>query len=188
METESFRLGLGFAAAFVSLVVALKLWRLAIVQWAREEGFALRADLFDSAAAKNAFDDPAYQRMRLVINGFLRWTEHVNGISVAFLLVRLVFFGYRPRLEIEGIEGSPMKADIEAAQLRLNRIILNHVRFGSVSGVFLVLMLRASGRLNAFIRFAFEHSKRMGDDDQFAKSERRWWNDDDCAPPRLAIH
>lgn len=64
---------------FVFAVVAFKLWPNQRIDMFRQNMFALRDELFDFAADGNIpFDDPAYLRLRQLMNGFLRYAHNLT--------------------------------------------------------------------------------------------------------------
>lgn len=74
--------------SLIGLLVLLRLYRDYTVDRFRQEMFALRDEVFDFAAAGGiAFRHPAYGRLRLTMNGFVRWADQLRLMDVVFRLI-----------------------------------------------------------------------------------------------------
>ncbi len=155
----------------VSLLLgALRAWRLTSATVARETIFSARADLFLAAADKDAFEDSAYRDMESLLNGCIRWVGDINGFLVASILLRR-------HLDVRegGSEMTQSSAavadDIRLAETRLQRALMKHLTWGTLSGFVLVSAMQLTNRLNRLWRATESYSRNMSTDDYVQQTQ-----------------
>lgn len=84
---------LAFLAGLTGLWGLCVAWRNYRLDRFRQNLFAIRDDLFDYAAAGNvSFNDPAYWRLRLLMNSLIRYGHHVNLTCVVMPMIASQLF------------------------------------------------------------------------------------------------
>lgn len=91
MGISQFALVFQSATAIIfGAVVVLYLLPAARLDSFRQDMFALRDELFDYAASGNiAFSDPAYRRLRQMMNGFIRYGHRLTFFRVCMTLIQI---------------------------------------------------------------------------------------------------
>lgn len=125
----------------------------------RQRLFALRDELFDLAADGHIeFSDPAYWRLRLAINGMIRFAHR---ISFARLVFTSVLFSpvladassyVRWRESVKRVDSAKTQERLRQIHHQMSLILVRHMVSGSVvlmiafAGVFLSLVVKGMSR------------------------------------------
>lgn len=132
----------------ILLLVILWFWlyRDYRVDAARQKLFEIRDELFDYAnSGKISFEDPAYERLRRTINGFVRFAHRMNLIHILIMSIvlkkkhyKIHTFQEKLTQEIKNLEEE--KKDIyRSIHFRINYTIVEYLVLSSP--LFLIAMM-----------------------------------------------
>ncbi len=174
MSSEMVEFCVSLAIGLSCLILALNLWRQAMILWVRERAFEIRADLFDAAVERDCLDDEAYRAMRQQINGLLRWVDDFTGVRMLVLFTFFWLRGNPPATAAIPTDDSAMAGPVREARHRLGKLI-GALAFTSICGLLffgIALAVAPIKRLSS--RMFFAHVARLGTDDEYARNERSW--------------
>jgi hypothetical protein len=156
------------AFALVCLwVLVFMCWRTYRVDALRQQLFALRDELFDYATSGAiSYDDPAYGKLRLLMNGMIRFAHR---LSFPRLLLAVVVNSLWPdpylmnvlkdwHKSIEAIPQPETRKKLHEFNCRMNDMLIRHLLTGSPTFLILLVFFAAaaivSGAVWSFLRKA----------------------------------
>jgi len=173
MNAELSATGLSLVVGAALIVIALRAWQKASATLARERLFAVRAALFDAALRDRAFGDAAYREAEARINGMLRWVEHVNGLYLCSVILRVRFGGLDVPARTSS-EHSAIASAIATADAEISSAVRRHLWTGTMSGFLLMAVGWLTGQLGRIFGAADGYARRLSGD-SFARREWSVW-------------
>jgi hypothetical protein len=117
-------------------VLLFGLWPAQRIDIFRQQMFAIRDELFDFAASgKIVFDDPAYQLLRHLMNGFIRYAHNITPIRTTASVIRWKLFS-RPATEhwtvswnhaIENVQDENVKKKLQEFHSRVTMLVVGQL-------------------------------------------------------------